>query len=141
MKIACCFNKTVDIASECIICFDDLITLEKQKINIFVIYCGHVLCENCLLSYNSKALMKKKCKCPVCRTNNHLSILYINKGKCLICKRHITQLKKSSTYVFSLLCGHVYCETCMLNLESSISLKLKDCRICKTSQFFIRLFI
>jgi hypothetical protein len=140
MNFCSCFSSHVD-KQQCIICFDDLLEISKLQIQIFSLFCGHVLCRSCLIAYNPRAFLRKKINCPVCRTHSRFTLLRIGSGKCRKCLNKISHLRLSEINLYFLTCGHIFCNECVYNLKSNYTNTLKECFICKSNELLFRLFL
>ncbi len=86
----------------CNVCFENL----ASKRALYVLACGHVFCEACLIGIQPLFMTKFCLSCPLCRTFSYAFKIQKN-FKCNECKK---KLKTAEAYFFC--CSHLVCIKC-----------------------------
>ena len=139
-----CFSKNRDQFNEsprCPVCLTDLPDLAANKAVLYVLACGHYVCDGCAYRLNPRLKQNQILKCLFCRRHYYTYRMCDTAECCTRCRKILW----SSHHVNSVLaCGHAYCTTCVFKQKILVynkNVQFAKCIKCDVYSKIIRLFI
>ena len=107
----------------CMVCLNELYSIEKENITIFRLECSHLIC--CQCSYKMKQNYYQ-IKCPYCKHIGEKFKVKYNKGLCSSCNKSLNELNSN---VYHMGCIHLFCSNC-IDIKRNVL-----CTICRTFNY------